>query len=406
MIEILSPKLKELSLNVSATEIDRFWHEISEEGSPLIENIDDKDKKLITFLYKEVKPVDNVVVLLGPAGLDYARNKMAKIPSTNIWFRSYLVHEDAKFQYLISPNDPLTYPIDILPEFKKLAEREAGFIIDPLNKLPYPTNKPIVSTVGMNQSDLTLKNKPLNGKYETFSIESDQLKNKRNVGIYIPDVIDMDNKVDMLTVLDGELNPDYVPVLNIIDELIKQKKIKPIVVALVDNVNREAEMGCNIEFSNFLSDELTYYLEDKNNLKIGNDNCICGFSLGGVGALYTSINRVDVYKNVIMVSTPLYWSPKDYPESGYLPWYIAQKQKSPANIYVECGKMEDHSEFQRYFGGTSNLLTNRHLRNVLIAKGYKHNYYEYEGGHDFIQWSDSLKRGLLYLYGNQHSSES
>lgn len=55
--------------------------------------------------------------------------------------------------------------------------------------------------------------------------------------------------------------------------------------------------------------------------------------------------------------------------------------------------------FNVFFSGTSNLLTNRHLRNVLIAKEYKHRYVEYEGGHDFIHWGDSLERGLLYFYG-------
>lgn len=397
-MEIQSPRLKEIVKNVSAKSVDEFWEEISETGSPLIEDINHQGENLITFLYKEVESLDNVVVLLGPAGVDYERNRMIKISSTNIWFRSYLVNKGAKFQYLISPNDPLTYPIDILPNFKKLAEREAGFIIDPLNKIPYPINNPVVSTVGMNHHDLTIKNQLLTGKYESFSIWSDQVKNERRIGLYIPQGVDMDNTVELLTFLDGELNPDFVPVLNIIDKLIHSKQIKPIIVALVDNVDREKEMGCNLQFSNFLSDELTSYIEEKTNLKLGNDNCICGFSLGGIGALYTGVNRTEVYKNVLAVSASLYWSPQDYTESEFIPWYIAHKQTKPANIYIECGKMEDHSEFQRFFGGTSNLLTNRHFRNVLIAKDYKHRYYEYEGGHDFIHWGDSLERGLLYFY--------
>jgi len=399
LLDIQSPRLKEVADNVSAKSVGDFWKGVHETGSPLIEDINHQGQHLITFLYQEVEPLDNVVVLLGPAGLDYARNKMEKIAGTNIWFRSYLVHEDAKFQYLLSPNDPLTYPIDMLPDLEKLAEREAGFIIDPLNKWPYPINNPIVSTVGMDANDLTIIKKSLKGTYETFSIWSDELKNKRKIGLYIPQHIDMNNTVEMLTFLDGELNPDLIPALNIIDALIQAKQIKPIVVALVDSIDREKEMGCNQQFSNFLSNELTAYIEEKTSIKLGHDNCICGFSMGGIGALYTAINRTKVYKNALMVSTPLYWSPQDYKESEYLSWYIAHKQTKPANIYIECGKMEDHSEFQRFFGGTSNLLSNRHLRNVLIAKAYKHRYYEYEGGHDFIQWGDSLERGLLYFYG-------
>ena len=198
----------------------------------------------------------------------------------------------------------------------------------------------------------------------------------------------------------GELNPDYIPVLNLIDQLIESKQLKPIVVALVGNVDkREKEMGCNIQFSNFLSDELTSYLNEEKKLKINDDNCICGFSFAGICALFTSINRTEIYKNALMVSTPLYWSPENFKETEYLSWYIANKQKKASNIFIECGSMENHSEYQRFFGGTSNLLTNRHFRNVLIAKEYTYKYHKFNGGHDFIQWIDSLERGLLYFYG-------
>lgn len=62
-MEVKSPRLKEIETNVSAKSIDNFWGEISEIGSPLIEDINHQSEKLITFLYKEVEPLDNVVVL-------------------------------------------------------------------------------------------------------------------------------------------------------------------------------------------------------------------------------------------------------------------------------------------------------------------------------------------------------
>src|SRR5690625_190720 len=401
-MEILSSKLKEMLTDTNDKVINDFWKEISQKGTPLVEDVNLKGKKLVTFLYKEVEPVDNVVVVLGPAGLDFERNKMLKLPSTNIWFRSYLINGNPNFQYLLSPNDPLTYPIDYLPDYKKSAEREAGFIVDPLNKYPYPTNEPVVSTVGVNRGDLNLKHKPLEGTYEEFSIWSKILKNERKVSLYIPQGTNVNNGVSILTVLDGELNPDYVPVLNVIDQLVGSKQIRPIVVALVGNVDeREKEMGCNIQFTNFLSDELISYITKEKNLKIKGDNCICGFSFGGLCALFTSVNRTEIYKNALIVSTPLYWSPKDFEESEYLSWYISDKKTGESNVYMECGEMENHSEFQHYFGGTSNLLTNRHLRNVLLEKGYKHQYHEFNGGHDFIHCGNSLKRGLLYFYENK-----
>ncbi|MBT2653135.1 alpha/beta hydrolase-fold protein [Oceanobacillus sp. ISL-73] len=295
-----SSTLNKLVDKIKNQNTSEFWDEIESLGTPLIEETDIAEKQLVTFLYKEVEPIKNVVVISGPAGMDYQRNKMEKIPNTDIW----------------------------------------------------------------------------------------------------PKYCEQERKLSLVTILDGDLHPHILPALHIIDQLINNKNIKPVAVLLVHNAGqREKDMGCNNKFATFLSEELTSYLEKEKGLIFGNENCICGFSFGGIASLYTSYQYPTVYKNTIMVSTSLYWSPNDFKESEYLVWYMSTREKREISIYLECGKMENHSEFQRCFGGASNLLTNRHLRNVLTAKEYSYSYYEFNGGHDFIQWIDSLRRGLMNLYG-------
>jgi len=55
----------------------------------------------------------------------------------------------------------------------------------------------------------------------------------------------------------------------------------------------------------------------------------------------------------------------------------------------------------RFEGGPywSLLRENRHLRNVLEAKGYSLVYAEYSGGHDYVGWRNTLGDGLIALMG-------
>jgi enterochelin esterase family protein len=48
--------------------------------------------------------------------------------------------------------------------------------------------------------------------------------------------------------------------------------------------------------------------------------------------------------------------------------------------------------------GAGILLPNRHLRDVLRAKGYDVEYREFPGGHDPVNWRGTLADGLIALF--------
>ena len=47
--------------------------------------------------------------------------------------------------------------------------------------------------------------------------------------------------------------------------------------------------------------------------------------------------------------------------------------------------------------GANQVAQNRHLRDVLRLQGYKVDYHEYAGGHDYFSWRGSFADGLLEL---------
>ena len=48
----------------------------------------------------------------------------------------------------------------------------------------------------------------------------------------------------------------------------------------------------------------------------------------------------------------------------------------------------------------------RHVRDVLLAKGYEVAYREFPGGHDYFWWIESLAEGLIALLGDRARGSS
>jgi enterochelin esterase family protein len=46
------------------------------------------------------------------------------------------------------------------------------------------------------------------------------------------------------------------------------------------------------------------------------------------------------------------------------------------------------------------LATNRHLRDVLLARGYQLDYWEFAGAHTDLSWQDGFARGMVSLIGD------
>ena len=47
------------------------------------------------------------------------------------------------------------------------------------------------------------------------------------------------------------------------------------------------------------------------------------------------------------------------------------------------------------------VVTNRHMRDVLRAKGYSVTYRELSSGHDYVGWRGTLADGLIALIGEE-----
>jgi enterochelin esterase-like enzyme len=55
--------------------------------------------------------------------------------------------------------------------------------------------------------------------------------------------------------------------------------------------------------------------------------------------------------------------------------------------------------------GPSMVVVNRHLRDVLQAKGYVVYYREFNSGHEYLNWRGTPADGLLLLLGKEETSK-
>ena len=78
-----------------------------------------------------------------------------------------------------------------------------------------------------------------------------------------------------------------------------------------------------------------------------------------------------------------------YSETGWLIRQCVRAPTLPWRFYLQVGR----------FGGLSE--PNRHLRDVLAAKGYQVTFAEYSGNHDYLSWRDSLGEGLMVVFGDE-----
>jgi enterochelin esterase-like enzyme len=88
------------------------------------------------------------------------------------------------------------------------------------------------------------------------------------------------------------------------------------------------------------------------------------------------------------------WKPEDDTEYEWLAREIVASPLLSLRFYLEVGLLESENPP----GNAPNqLVVNRHMRNILQAKGYAVHYSEYNGGHDYVNWRGRLADGLLAL---------
>ena len=392
--------LKEKIIQEDKEALQEFWNNIESNGTPLIETIDgDSENHLVTFVYKADKEIENIILMPPIRQENLLENKMGKLLETNLWYITYKVRSDVRFKYRFSVNDSL--------DNDDWTNRWENLMYDKLNRNTLifkgedGKKDEIESYVVMPKAAEHVwvkerKDIP-KGKVYEHQLHSESLEKSRRIRIYTPYGYSQSNKpYKYLILTDGDEYINVLSAVTVIDNLIADERILPIITIFIDSPEetREDELSCNDIFSDIIINDLIPWIRANYNISSkANEAIIGGLSVGGLTASYLGLKHSEVFGNVLSQSGSYWYKPERYegsPLDCFLSTEFKGVDKLPLKFYLNVGVLE-HKEGM--------IGTNIKLKDVLLSKGYEAHFEYFNSGHDYLCWGETLANGLISLIG-------
>lgn len=391
--------------------LDAFWTEIAKAGTPLIEPIDTRRSR-VTFLWRGADTHN--VRLFWPVFPERPDDDaLARLDGTDVWFKTMTVPAETRLSYQLAANLPAG-------ERSREQRRQALRAVaqpDPLNPRRWPdgTNaeRADVSSV------LELPDAPAQPwnhapsaeaapSVTTHRVASKILGNERDVTVIVARAgpARRTSPATLLIVFDREPHLERAHTPDLLANLVAAGRLAPIVAVLVGHPtpeSRATELPPNPAFATFLATELVPWVRAR--YPVSDDPrraIVAGASYGGIAAAYAALEHPDVFGNVLSQSGSFWWAParegvwNAAPDAcappNWLAAEFARRPRVPVRFYLNAGLFEQHSDI---------LPMTRHMRDVLVARGYDVTYHEFAGGHDWLVWRAELATGLLSLAGER-----
>jgi enterochelin esterase family protein len=381
------------------TATEAFWVAVTKSGTPLVDRIaGDERHRLVTFLWKGIPDTRTVSVMVG-GNPNLARQAFQKVAGTDVWYRTEKMKSDVRCCYRIAVNETLSSLAGV-PEADWVRCVRA-MKTDPFNKRTEPNFVPfsILELPDAPPQPWTANRDVPLGVVVPGTRNSTVLNSNRTFSVYLPPGSGKEKPPDgLIVIFDG---PTYRPfVTTILDNMTNDGVIPPTAAVFINNPNRTADLSCNSRFTDYLAKELVPWVRKEYGIAADPDRTgVAGSSLGGLAAVYTAFKHPDTFGAVLSQSGAFWYKPPEEAEPIWLAREFAAASKRPTRFYLDAGLMETTD----VLGGDSILASNRHLRNVLRAKGNTVHYAEFNGGHEFLNWRGTFADGMIALFGKAPS---
>lgn len=406
--------IKKLKLNIqndAKKALNEFLEFLKEKGNPIIESIiDESDYSLVTIFHFAEEPINNVLIIsrILPALTDenIEEHLLDRICDTNLWYGTYKVRNDIKFSYNLFPNDSLL--IGCKERCKNMRE-------DKFNKNKLTFNRPgsfkvEIPYVKMPNADenfwLEERVSILKGTITKLEFESSYFIEPRIINVYKPFGYSKDSSpYGFIVLTDGY---DYINVLKaeqVLNNLIADKKIPPIVAIFIDSTDKRSEdLSCNDLFCSSVANEMIPWLREKYNVSEDPQKAIIGgVSLGGLTAIYMGLKHSEVFGNVLCQSGSFWYKPiksdkkkecevelkkRDSELDCWMSEQIKLSPKLPLKFYMNIGVLENKQAM---------INNSLNVKNTLESLDYHVDFEFFKSGHDYLSWGQTLGNGLISL---------
>jgi enterochelin esterase-like enzyme len=228
---------------------------------------------------------------------------------------------------------------------------------------------------------------------KTLIVETHTIDYKRAITVYIPAQYKEGTEVPFMVVHDGpgpNKNPNF-GMRTILDNLIAQKRIPPIIVIAIANGGGDAqghERGkeydnMNGDYATYIEDEVLPRVEKNYKVKLTKDpdgRAAMGNSSGGSAALIMAWFRNDLYHRVLTTSGTFVnqawpFDPK-YPDGawGFHETLIPKEPKKSIRIFLSVGDKDLLNPNVMQDNMHDWVEANHRMAKVLKDKGYEYQY--------------------------------
>ncbi|WP_439631058.1 alpha/beta hydrolase [Gemmata sp.] len=224
---------------------------------------------------------------------------------------------------------------------------------------------------------------------KTLIVETHTIDYKRKIGVYVPAQYKEGTEAPFMVVHDGP--GQAAGYRTILDNLIAQKRIPPIVLIAIQNGGGDAqghERGkeydnMNGDFAMYIEDEVLPRVEKHCKVKLTKDpdgRAAMGCSSGGSAALIMAWFRTDLYHRVLTTSGTFVnqawpFDPK-FPDGawGFHETLIPKEPKKPIRLFIQVGDRDLLNPNVMRDDMHDWVEANHRMAKVLKEKGYEYQY--------------------------------
>jgi len=392
---IESPRIAALSRALAAGKkesLAAFWKEYQAGGGPLIEAVAGKEKlSLVTTLWR-ARGGEVRVRLEGGKPTRSGYKSLRRLGETDLWYRSERLSKKARYTYRLHVQREVVSPA--FAGQPKETSAVASIETDPFNskeideasllELPGAAALPLLVEVKDRDS----------GDLERMTVRSSILDERRFVSVYTPPGYDDSDEAASSGAVFLLDRGDYASrrlTRTVLDNLTAEKAIGPVVVFMLHSEgSRSADLETSDRFVRFVGEELVAWA--KENFKLSKDSAnfiIGGNGVGGAIAAFCAAEFPNTFGGVLCESGDFSRciSNADGGGTRCVPGRFVKNDETKTRFYLAIGDLE------------SNALaaSNRHLRDVLRAGGYKLKWSRFAGNHNTRTWCAALAAGLEIL---------
>ncbi len=380
-------RLEQAKENELHDEIERFIQVLKAVGSPMI------DGSSVHFVYYD--PEARQVAVTGEFNQwDRRGTPLLPLGKTGIFYRTMDFQGPVRVEYkLIVDGEWELDPFCPNSIDNGIGEKNSSFVVGDLRDPP----------------ELEVSASVPHGHVQEFEFDSDVLHNKRHVYVYLPPGYDdrVNERFPVLYVHDGGEYLTRARLPTILDNLIHNQEIPPLMAVMVDPIDRIREYWANEDYGRFTETELIPHIDKTyRTLARREGRGVLGASMGGLISTYLGLSRPHLFSKVAGQSSALFLMEGERSASfvtdmlkrfgaSQNPWGKAKRLSAlvaelrmPLAFYYDVGKYEPQF-----------IPAHKRLIPLLEAQGCPCLYQELIGGHNWTSWRAHLKDMLTFLWG-------